>query len=187
MAFTTQTIPPATGIKNAVLVVQSNSITGIASLGGVGAPGTSTLNLRTIRNFFRRAVVGAFATNVRVMLNGVYASGTAVCSGVSATDTLVIGGVTITCVNSGATSVQFNKGTTDTLTAANIVTTINALSTMNRVVQATSTGTTVTIVSLVPGTIGNLITLSSAGGHITVGAALTLGADGTSTVISHGL
>lgn len=192
MSTTAPTIPLGTGIKVMTLVVQTNNNYIATDLLPKNTTTASTPfgNMRVLKNigfFFADLVRGVWNSNTLVIQGGVYATGTAVCSGVVATDTLVIGGVTITCVNSGATSVQFNKGTTDTLTAANIVTTINALTTMNKVVQASSSGTTVTIVSLYPGTIGNLITLSSAGGHITVGSSLTGGTDGTKGDISHGL
>lgn len=192
MSTTGPTIPLGTGIKVMTLVVQSNNTSSAIYLLPVNSTTSSTPfgNMRILKEigmFFLNLVRGVWNSNTMVIQGGVYATGTAVCSGVAATDTLVIGGVTITCVNSGATSVQFNKGTTDTLTAVNIVTTINALTTLNKVVQASSSGTTVTIASLYPGTIGNLITLSSAGGHITVGAALTGGTDGTKGNISHGL
>ena len=187
MASTTQTIPPATGIKNALIVVQSNSIAGISSLTGVGAPGTNTLNVRTVRNFFRRNVVGAFNSNVRVMVNGAYATGTATLASVVATDTIVIGGVTLTADNSLQDTTHFKVGGSNTATAANLVTTIGANTSLTRLVQATSALGVVTIACLVPGTIGNLVTLSQTGGHITVGSTLTGGTDGTAAVTSHGL
>ena len=186
MSTTAPTIPLGTGIKVMSLVIQTNANYPTTKLLPMSSGGNEIV-LAGFENLFRQLGQGVFNSNINVVQGGVYATGTAVCSGVSSTDTLVIGGVTITCVNSGATSVQFNKGTTDTLTAANIVTTINALTTMNKVVRATSSGTTVTIACIYPGTIGNLVTLSSAGGHITVGANLTGGTDGTIGNISHGL
>lgn len=179
------TIPLGTGVKVMTLVIQTNANYVTTLL--LPQAGNDDIWFTRFEKFFREIENGVWSSNTLVIQGGVYSTGTAVCSGVVATDTLVIGGVTITCVNSGATSVQFNKGTTDTLTAANIVTTINALTTLNKVVQASSSGTTVTIVSLHPGTIGNLITLSSAGGHITVGSALTGGTDGTKGFIANGL
>lgn len=192
MSTTAPTIPLGTGIKVMTLVIQSNnnanavdllpqnSTTGSSSFGNMKV-------LKRIAFFLADLVRGVWNSNTTVIQGGVYATGTAVCASVIATDTLVIGGVTITAVNSGATSVQFVRSTTNSVTAANIVTTINALTTLNKVVQASSSGATVTIVSLVPGTIGNLITLSAGGGTITVGSALTGGTDGSKGIISHGL
>lgn len=186
------TIPLGTGIKVMTLVVQSNNNSSATYL----LPNNSTTatvpagNMRVLKEIgflFSNLVKGVWNSNVLVVQGGVYATGTATLASVIATNTLVVGGVTLTCVNSGATSVQFNKGTNDTGTATNLAAAINALTTINKVVQATSSGAVVTIASLYPGTIGNLITLSAGGGTITVAAALTGGTDGTKGDISHGL
>ncbi len=192
MSTTGPTIPLGTGIKVMTLVIQTNNNSAATDLLPKNSSTASTPfgNMRVLKGivfFIADLVRGVWRSNTTVIQGGVYATGTAVFASVIATNTLVIGGVTITAVNSGATSVQFNVGGTDTITAANAVTTINALTTLNKVVQASSSGATITIVSLIPGTIGNLITLSATGGTITVGAALTGGTDGTKGNISHGL
>lgn len=185
MALTLPTIPLASGIKTMTLVIQTNYNNGLGRL--LPISGNSSIILNEIEEFVADISKGVWNSNTMVIQGGVYATGTATLASVVATNTLVIGGVTLTCVNSGATSVQFNKGTTDTLTAVNLAAAINALTTINKVVQATSAAAVVTIASLIPGTIGNLITLSAGGGTITVGAALTGGTDGSKGVISHGL
>lgn len=186
MSTTAPTIPLGTGIKVMTLVVQTNANYPAADLLPASTGGNMRV-LKGIAQMFRAFIDGSYRSNIQVIQGGVYASGTATFASVVATDTLVIGGVTITAVNSGATSVQFNVGSSDTETAANAVATINALTTLNKVVQATSALGVITISSLYPGTIGNLITLSSTGGTITVGASLTGGTDGTKGDISHGL
>lgn len=185
MSTTVQTIPLATGIKVMTLILQTNNNVAATTL----LPGANndSLYLNRFAQFFADLQRGVWRSNINVIQGGVYSTGTAVFASVVATNTLVIGGVTITAVNSGATSVQFTVGASDTATAASAVTTINALTTLNKVVYATSSGATITIVSLHPGTIGNLITLSAGGGTITVGSALTGGTDGTIGNISHGL
>lgn len=185
MSTTAPTIPLGTNIKNMRMIIQTNANYQNAYL----IPGTGNGNfvLKQLDDFFENFVVGAFNCNIQIMASGVYATGTATFASVVATNTLVIGGVTITAVSSAPTSVQFLVGANDTATAANAVKTINALTTMNKVVQASSTGAVVTIACLVPGTIGNLVTLSAGGGTITVGAALTGGTDGAQGTISHGL
>lgn len=187
MSTTSPTIPLGTGIKVMTLVVQSNNNNMSILVPGSTTNSNNSLWLNRLEQFFADLQRGVWRSNIQVINGGVYASGTATFASVVATNTLVIGGVTITAVNSGATSVQFNVGATDTITAANAVATINALTTLNKVVQASSSGAVITIVSLVPGTIGNLITLSQTGGTITVGSALTGGTDGTKGDISHGL
>lgn len=185
MSVSAPTIPLGTGIKVMTLVLQTNNNAAATML----LPGANndSLFLNRWAQFLADLQRGVWRSNINVIQGGVYATGTAVFASVIATNTLVIGGVTITAVNSGPTSVQFAVGASDTITAANAVTTINALTTLNKVVQASSSGATITIVSLYPGTIGNLITLSAGGGTITVGSALTGGTDGSIGNISHGL
>lgn len=185
MSTTAPTIPLGTGIKVMTLVIQTNANFPATAL--LPIAGNSSVVLRRINEFTQDLVNGSWNSNIQVFQGGVYATVTATLASVIATNTIVIGGVTLTCVNSGATTVQFNKGTTDTGTATNLAAAINALTTINKVVQATSSGAVVTIVSLYPGTIGNLITTTATGGTITVAATLTGGTDGTKGVISHGL
>ena len=187
MSTSAPTFPAAAGIKSAVLVIQTD----YNNLKTEWVPNASKVNnskhLRNIRNFFQKLVNSTWRTNINVITGGVYANGTATLSGVVATDTLVIGGVTITAVSGTPTSVQFKVGATDAATAANVVATINALTTLNQVVQASSAAAVVTITCIIPGTIGNLVTLSQSGGHFTVGSALTGGTDGSIGDISQGL
>lgn len=192
MSTTAPTIPLGTGIKVMTLIIQSNNTANATDLLPINSTtGSSSFGnmkvLKRIAWFIDDLIKGVWNSNTQVIQGGVYATGTATLATVIATNTLVIGGVTLTCVNSGATSVQFNKGTTDTLTAVNLAAAINALTTINKVVQASAASNVVTIVSLYPGTIGNLITLSAGGGTITVAAALTGGTDGSKGFISHGL
>ena len=186
MAITSPTIPLGTGIKVMTFVLQTNYNNGANRLIPLSS-GNSNIILNEIADFMQDLVKGVWSSNIQVIQGGVYAKVTATLASVVATNTIVIGGVTLTCVNSGASSVQFNKGTTDTLTAVNLAAAINALTTINKVVGATSSGAVVTIYSLYPGTIGNLITTTATGGTITVAAAMTGGTDGTKGDISHGL
>lgn len=189
MAISSPTIPLAAGIKNLRIIIQSNALYPQTKLipPSSSTPGQGNSVLKQMDDFLLELITGVYRSNVQVMSSGVYATGTATLASTVATNTIVIGGVTLTAVNSGATSVQFNVGATDTITATNLAAAINALTTINKVVQATSSAAIVTIACLVPGTIGNLVTLSAGGGTITVGASLTGGTDGTQGTISHGL
>jgi len=192
MSTTAPTIPLGTGVKVTTLVIQSNNTANAAYLLPVNSTTASTpgSNMRVLKGlwyFLGQLVKGVWKSNTLVIQGGVYATGTATCASVIATDTIVIGGVTLTAVDSAPTSAQFVRSTTNATTATNLAAAINALTTLNKVVQASASGAVVTIVSLIPGTIGNLITLSATGGTITVGAALTGGTDGSKGDISHGL
>ena len=78
------------------------------------------------------------------------------------TDTVVMFGVTLTCVTgtpaaSDATTGQFKKQTNATVSAVNLVTTINAHPTLLKYVYATSALGVVTITLHQKGTVGNFI------------------------------
>lgn len=185
MASTKPTIPLGTGIKNMRMIIQTNANYQNAKL----VPGATGGNyvLKQLDDFFHDFVLGVWNSNIQIMASGVYATGTATLVSVIATNTIVIGGVTLTADNSLQDTTHFKVGASDTATAANLVTTIAANTSLTRLVQASSALGVVTIVCLVPGTIGNLVTLSVTGGTITVGSALTGGTDGAQGTISHGL
>lgn len=111
------------------------------------------------------------------------ASGTFTFSGAaSASDTVLINGVTFTAETSGASGNQWNIGSSATQTAANLAAAINASATAlaSGTVIATSALGVVTLTSLLSGVIGNAITIAKgtdSGSVNTVsGARLTGGA-----------
>ena len=84
-----------------------------------------------------------------------------------------------TITGSAVSSVQYNIGATDTLTAANLAAAINANSTMNQIATATSAAAVVTVSSWFPGAIGNYITLTATTGNTASAATLGSGAQAT--------
>lgn len=185
MAISSPTIPMGTGIKSLRIVIQTNANYQDKRL--IPIAGNSDIVLNLLDDFFSELQRGVYNSNIQIMASGVYATGTAVLASVVAGDTIVIGGVTLTADNSLQDTTHFKVGASNAATAANLVTTIGANTSLTRVVQASASSATVTIACLVPGTIGNLVTLSQTGGHITVGSALTGGTDGAIGTISHGL
>lgn len=185
MAYNKPTIPMGTSIKNLRIVVQTNALFEQTKL--IPIAGNSSITLRNIWFFFQDLVNGVWNSNVNVMSNGVYATGTAVSATVVQGDTIVIGGITLTASNATQDATHFVRSATNATTATNLATCINANTDLDQVVQATSSSATVTIACLVPGTIGNLVTVTSTGGTITVPAALSGGTDGSSGTVSHGL
>lgn len=128
-----------------------------------------------------------------------YASGTIISDGTvpTAADTVTVGGVTYTFRASVTTTANEVKiESTAALTMANLFAAINgtaaagvgSLTVANPDVIATAVDTTtVTVKSRVPGTVGNLIPLTEAGTHTSIGSAATKLAGGTgsmATVIS---
>jgi phage tail sheath gpL-like len=124
---------------------------------------------------------GIESANVELALAAGVASGTVTLASVNVSDTVTIDGVVFTAVASGATGAQFNQGGTDTADAASLVTAINANSTLDGRVIATSSLGVVTITALEPGELGNSISLASSNGtRLAVSAAaLSGGTNGT--------
>lgn len=83
---------------------------------------------------------------------------------------------------SAITSVQYQLGTSDTLTAANLAAAINAKSALFQIATASSAAGVVTVKSFYPGPIGNYITLT-ASGNVSASAA-TLGSGALATTSS---
>lgn len=101
--------------------------------------------------------------------NAVRASATLTCVSVIATDTVVINGVTFTAVDSGASTNQFVRASSNTTTATNLAAAINASATalVSGYVTATSSLGVVTVFSTDYGIYGNQVTLTTSGGTIT--------------------
>lgn len=137
-------------------------------------------------DYFVGAIGGNQSAALIFNVGRLLAAGTFTFASVIATNSIVINGVTFTCVASGATGNQFNVGGTDTLTAVAAAAAINASVTalIPGYVVATSALGVVTITAVKPGISGNLVTISSPSGTVTVsGARLTGGSDGTVTTI----
>lgn len=137
--------------------------------------GIRTENLVAIENLIKAYKAG-------MAIGAVYVSGSAtdpVAASATATltyaslannvDTLVMFGVTLTCVTgtpaaSDATTGQFKKQTDATVSAANLVATINAHTTLAKYVSATSALGVVTITLNQKGSEGNFMTLNTSAG-----------------------
>jgi hypothetical protein len=153
--------------------------------------------LRNIAEFFMGAALGTRGVNLFVSAGGVAASQTLTLSGFSNTNTVVINGVTLTGTSGSiTTNAQFKIGTSDTITAQNIVARImntdgNASgvppSKIWGVIYATSAAAVVTLTAVEPGAIANLYTLTCAAGGTAGGATFANGTDGTITYLSKGL
>lgn len=131
-----------------------------------------------VKDYFKRITSGMRPATVQTKVNAVKATGTITLSSHVATDTVTINGVTLTAIASGANSSQYNVGVDDTATAANLVATINAHTTLSTMVLATSALGVVTLTALIPGAIGNAVTLAiSAHGSVSA-ARMASGANG---------
>ncbi len=82
-------------------------------------------------------------------------------AGLSAADTVTIGGVVITAQAAGAGADEFDIGADATADAVALAAAINASSSFNGLVTATSSGENVYLTCQVPGKVGGLITLAT--------------------------
>lgn len=105
--------------------------------------------------------------------NPIAATGTITFSGVStANDTIVVNGVTLTAVASGATNNQWNVGSSASDQASKVAAAINASTTLAGYVTAAAVGAVVTVSAVAEGILGNSVTLAKgtdAGSVMTVG------------------
>ena len=110
---------------------------------------------------------------------------TVVYASLSASDYVTVAGQALTCKTSNPGTHQYLKVTDGPTTAANLAALINADSGTKTLVSATSSGSVVTIKSLVPGAIGNFLTIASSSAGVTIAASATnfgSGAGGAETV-----
>lgn len=132
-----------------------------------------------LNDYMKKCVSGANNATVQTKINAVKATGTITLSSHVATNTVTVNGITFTCVASGATGAQYNVGADDTETAVNLAAALNANTTLDGMVVATSALGVVTLTALVPGELGNAVTLViSANGSVSA-ARMAGGTNGT--------
>lgn len=132
-----------------------------------------------LKDYFKMFTSGMRPAVVQTKVNAAKASGTITLASFVATDVVTVNGIAFTCKSSGASGLtEFNVGGDDTASAANIATVLNAHTTLDGMIIATSATTVVTITALLPGEIGNAVTLAiSAHGSVS-GARLSGGTNG---------
>jgi hypothetical protein len=147
-----------------------------------------------VSKIIERLSAGLINGSFDLMADAVRASGTITIdySKIAADDTVVIAGTTFTCKASGANgTTQFNKATSATVTAANLVTAINANTTTSKYIYAESNAGVVTVTCKQAGTIGNTLTLAKTENvtdAITLSAAaFASGTNGTLTTNAFGM
>lgn len=133
-----------------------------------------------LKNFIKAIVTGIRPAVVQTKVNAVKATGTVTLASHVATNTVTVNGIVFTCVASGATGNQYNVGASDTLTAVELAAALNANTTLDGMILATSDSAVVTVESLIPGEIGNAVTLAiSANGSVSA-ARMAGGTNGAS-------
>lgn len=173
-------------VFNVMFTVNDNAAGVIAKL--LPARKSPALLLNAIAAYVQAMVAGSVSSKAYLSTTVVQASGTITLSSFVDADTVTINGTLLTGKNSPSGSAEFLIGLTDTLTAVNLAACVNANTTLNKQVVATSSGAVVTITALVPGAFGNLGTLAiSAHGSVSGGGLLSGGSQDVPTTISHGI
>ena len=117
-----------------------------ADIGATGDTASASGSLFA-RAKFNKDAGDALAVRAAALEAGLTHVQTITLTSVVATDSVIVGDTTFTCVASGATGNEFDVGIDDTATAANLAAKINALAG----VTATSDGAVVTVTSDAPG------------------------------------
>lgn len=149
--------------------------------------------LTNLRNYIDQMIAGVTSSKMYVATTAVAASISGTFTGVpSDSETSVINGVTFTAKTSGAGANQWNIGADATANAAAMAAAINA-STSAKIagqITASSAAGVITLTAIVPGTGGNLFTVTDSLSNFTWAGAATAFSGGTedaSIIISHGL
>lgn len=132
-----------------------------------------------LKQYFNRITSGIRPGVVQTKVNCAKASGTITLSSFVATDIVTVNGIAFTCKASGATGLtEFNVGGDDTASAVSLASILNAHTTLDGMIIASSALSVVTVSALVPGEMGNALTIAiSAHGSVS-GARLTGGTNG---------
>lgn len=144
----------------------------------------------SLGNYFRSVASGVQdGANTTVYEGAVNATGliTITSTGPTNSQTCTIGAVTFTAVTSGATGNQFNINATAGTVAANLAAAINASANLAGKITATASGTStgiVTLTSVVPGLIGNALSLANVNLSNTTMTAFASGSNGTSYTLN---
>ena len=133
-------------------------------------------SMRQLLTELQGVLGGTRKGHVRASLGSVRSSTTIGCDvsdAVDGTDDVTIAGVTFSVVASPDSSgEEIDGGTTDLEFATNLAAAINAHATLSKIVFAVSDGVdTVTVYSIYPGPVGDLILLTETGNGFTLGAA----------------
>ena len=129
--------------------------------------------------YVRKLMAGHKQAKVLIGAYAVKATGTVTLASFVANDTVTINGVVLTGKASPAGSAEFACGVSDTADAAALAAVINAHTTLNTMVVATSALGVVTLTAYVPGALGNAVTLAiSAHGSVSA-ARMASGTNGT--------
>lgn len=151
-------------------------------------------SLTDLRNYIDQMISGVTSAKLYVATTAVAASVTGTFTGAPTNnDTSVINGVTFTAVTSNPGANQFALGSTAAQAAANFAAAINASTSAKirgQISASSDSNGNITLTAIVPGTSGNLFTVTDSLANFTWAAGATAFSGGTEDapfIISHGL
>ena len=150
----------------------------------IAETGNRFLAGQKLMRYVRSLMGGSKSAKVALSVNAVKASGTITLSSHVNADTVTVNGIVFTCKTSGATGNEYNVGADDTATAVNLAAALNANTTLDGMIVATSALGVVTVTALAPGELGNAVTLAISA-HGSVSAARMAGGTNGAATATH--
>lgn len=150
-----------------VIIVAHDEVSANAQADLIAEAGQAQLAGLKLKDYFKRITSGIRPGVVQTKVAAVKASGTVTLAAHVATNTVTINGVVLTAVSGAAGADQYDISGGMTTGAASLAAAINANTTLDGMVVATSNLAVVTVTALLPGEIGNAVTLAiSANGSV---------------------
>jgi hypothetical protein len=164
-------------IYNMVVVAHDETSTN-AQRDLIAETGYTMLAGLKLKDYVKSITSGIRPGVVQTKANMAKASGTFTVGTMVANDTITINGIVFTAVGTAATALQFTIGGDAPTTATNAIAKFNADTTLDGMVIATAVTSVITITALVPGELGNAVTIANSANATASGARLTGGTNG---------
>lgn len=161
-----------------LIVVARDQNTADAQRDLIAEAGAVMLAGLKLKDYFKMITSGIRPGTVQTKVNLAKASGTFTVGSMLANDTITINGIVFTAVGTAATALQFTIGGTAPETAVNAAAKFNADTTLDGMVIASVSTSVITIEALVPGELGNAVTIANSARATASGARLTGGTNG---------
>jgi hypothetical protein len=161
-----------------MIVVAQDQATADTQRDLIAETGQNMLAGLKLKDYFKMLTSGIRPGVVQTKVNAAKASGTFAVGTMVANDTMTINGIVFTAVGTAASALSFSIGGTPTITAANAVAKINLDSTLDGMIIATSVTSVITIEALVPGELGNALTIANSANATASAARLAGGTNG---------
>ncbi len=163
---------------HSMVVVSQNSASADTQNDLIAESGANLLAGLKLKSWIKTFTSGMQPAVVQTKVNAAKATGTITLNGFVADDTVTINGIGFTGKGTPAAATEFTIGGTDILTAVSAIGTFNGHTTLDGMIIASSSLSVMTVTALIPGEIGNAVTIAiSAHGSVSA-ARLASGTNG---------